>query len=39
MFLSTADPSTFDVAVALAGSIESGLRRMLTLRLAAGEST
>ena len=30
MFLSTAGPSTFDVAVALAGSIESGLRRMLT---------
>jgi len=30
MFLSTAGPSTFDFAVAPAGSIESGLRRMLT---------
>jgi len=29
MFLSTAGPSTFDFAVGLAGSIESGLRRML----------
>jgi hypothetical protein len=30
MFLSTAGPSTFDFAVAPAGPIESGLRRMLT---------
>jgi len=37
MFLSTAGPSTFDFAVVPAGSIESGVRRMLTENVATSD--